>query len=393
MRLQNGRYADASGPGQTLTSLCHLAAAPCWVRLIYFNDRDTPWTIDAAALAATSAVNDDQTPMNTAGDRDLSLWQTVTFNNSGLDIDPLAQAEGNEHALTIPANSRESGRPVFVFSDWMPLAAQQRRDGGSGSLMLVRTYSGGLVRYAGSVGLPHKAIGRLHAGSWANGNQASAPWTAPQNPDATVFACHGLQYISPSVGATVVGIGDSIMHSTCTTGELSGFGIRACAMVSTPQRPVDFVNEGYPGRNSIGFCFCGIWAIEHLKPQIALIQTWSQNEPWTQSMADLSFARAIAVADVARRNNCVPVFVTAAPVFAANPVEEAYRHSNLTRVRAAAEQGAYVLDVDALWGTGASPNAYRPEFDAGDHMHPNDVGCAVAAKVLAPILQEILAPA
>lgn len=390
-RLQNSRYTDASGPGQTLTSLCHLAAAPCWVRLIYFNDRDTPWAINGAAVASTSALSDDHTPLNASGRPDLSLWQRVTFNNAGLDVEPLAPTEGSEYALTIPANPREQGRPVMVFSDWMPLAAQPRLDSGSSSLLLVRTYSDGLVRYAGSVGLPDQTIGRLHAGSWATGNQTIPPWTAPQNPDATIFACHGVQYISPALGATIIGIGDSIMHSTCTTGELSGFGIRACAMVSSPQLPIDFFNEGYPGRNSLGFCFCGVWGIEHLQPQIALIQTWSQNEPWTQDTADLSFARAIAVADVARRNHCVPILVTAAPVFAANPVEEAYRCSNVARVRAAAERGTNILDVDALWGTGASPNAYRPEFSAGDQMHPNDAGCAAAAEVLASILREILA--
>jgi hypothetical protein len=47
------------------------------------------------------------------------------------------------------------------------------------------------------------------------------------------------------------------MTSSCTTGQSSGFDIRAYAIVSTPQLPVSFVNEGYPGRNSIGFCSCG----------------------------------------------------------------------------------------------------------------------------------------
>ena len=51
-----------------------------------------------------------------------------------------------------------------------------------------------------------------------------------------------------SLGAPVVGIGDSIMTSSCTTGQVSGFGICAGTTVSTPELPVSYFNEGYPGR-------------------------------------------------------------------------------------------------------------------------------------------------
>jgi len=113
-------------------------------------------------------------------------------------------------------------------------------------------------------------------------------------------------------------------------------------------------------------------------------------EPWTREMADLSFARAMAVADTARRNRCVPILVTPAPVFGTNPEAEAHRQHNRTRGRAAAQAGGYLLDLDTLWGTGATPNTYRREYDWGDQMHPNDAACAAAARVLAPMLQQIL---
>ena len=213
---------------------------------------------------------------------------------------------------------------------------------------------------------------------------------APQTRTVNAFAVYGIQYISPSLGAPVVGIGDSIMTSSCTTGQVSGFGICACTTVSPPELPVSYFNEGYPGRNSKGFCSCGIWDIEHLRPQVALIQTWSGNEPWTQDMADLSFARAMSVVDAGRRIRCVPILVTPPPVFANSPEAEAHRQRNRARAWAAAQAGAYLLDLDALWGTGSTPNAYRHEYDWGDHMHPNDTACAVAARALAPMLREIL---
>ena len=388
-RLQNSHYVDWSVPGQTLTTLLHLEAQPCQVRLIYFNDQDRPWTVDGAALAPTAAVGDGHTPRNASAVADPSLWQRVSFNSGGLDVDPLAQLEGQAYSLTLPANPQGSERPVFAFSDWMPVAPLARRGRGFGSLLLVRTYSDRRVRIS-SGGSPDRVIGRLHAGFCADGNLTRPPWTAPQRRAVNAFAVHGVQYVSPLAGATVVGIGDSIMTSSCTTGQVSGFGIRACALVSTPQLPVSYVNEGYPGRDSIGFCSCGIWDIEHLEPQTALIQTWSGNEPWTREMAELSFARAMSVVDMARRNRCVPILVTPAPVFGTNPEAEVHRQCNLARARAAAQHGDYLLDLDALWGTGATPNTYRPEYDWGDRMHPNDRACAAAARTLAAMLRRIL---
>jgi hypothetical protein len=105
-------------------------------------------------------------------------------------------------------------------------------------------------------------------------------WTAPQTNAVNAYAVQGVQYISPALGATVVGIGDSIMTSSCKASQSSGFGIRACAIVSTPpQLPVSYVNQGYPARNSSGFCSCATWIIQHLKPQAALIQPGAATSP------------------------------------------------------------------------------------------------------------------
>jgi hypothetical protein len=60
----------------------------------------------------------------------------------------------------------------------------------------------------------------------------------------------------------------------------------------------------------------------------ALIQTWSGNEPWTREKADLSFARAMAVADTARRNRCVPILVTL--LRCSGPTSKPRRTGNIT---------------------------------------------------------------
>ena len=98
----------------------------------------------------------------------------------------------------------------------------------------------------------------------------------------------------------------------------------------------------------------------------------------------------MAVADTARRNRCAPILVTPAPVFRTNPDAEAHRQHNRARAHAAAQAAGYLLDLDTLWGTGATPNIYRRRYDWGDQMHPNGAACAAAARVLAPMLQQIL---
>ena len=195
-RLQNSHYVNWPNSGQTLTTLLHLEAQPCWVRLVYFNDQDTPWTVDGAALAVSAAVGDGHTPINAVGVADPSLWQRVTFNNGGRDVDPLSQVEGESCTLTLAPIPPGSERPVFAFSDWMPIAPIARRGRGFGSLLLVRSYSDQFLRTS-SGGLPDHAIGRLHAGFCADGNLTTSPWTAPQTNAVNAFAVHGLQYISP----------------------------------------------------------------------------------------------------------------------------------------------------------------------------------------------------
>ena len=71
-RLQNSHYVNWPVPGQTLTTLLHLEAPPSRVRLIYFNDQNTPWTVNGAAMALSAAVGDGHTPVNAVGVTDPS---------------------------------------------------------------------------------------------------------------------------------------------------------------------------------------------------------------------------------------------------------------------------------------------------------------------------------
>jgi hypothetical protein len=316
-RLQQASQGRSNGESITLSSLTHLEAPPTWIRLIYYIDPAAPWTVDGAAVATTSSVGDGVSPTDETGIRNDGLWRQVTFNNKGRDTDPLKQSGGDAVSFVMPHDLGPIDLTVsqlIILSDWVPVAPMRRVDGGLGNLLLARTYSQGQVRLCGGLGPPDPAMARIHAGFWSPGNGTRAPWTfSPRKFDAA-YAAFGLQYICAAAGATVAGIGDSIMQGMGSTSAVSGFGARACAMISTPHFPVSYFSEGYIGRRSEEFLRYGVWVIEKLRPQIALIQTWSENDAKTQAAADTAFECAIAVADCANRNGCVAILVTAADV-------------------------------------------------------------------------------
>lgn len=392
-RLQNGWFASSPRAGQTISTLLHLESAPSWIRLLYANDGPEPWSVDGAALAPTTAIGDGVTPLGGDGQPAPSAWRGLTFDHAGADAPLSFEAAGVARGLTVPGNPREADRPVHVWSDWAPITALPRHGGAPGFLILVRTFSHGHVRFAGSTGGPDAALGRVHAGFAADGDALDPGSQAAFARGDGLCACHGVQFIGPTPGATVLGIGDSIMQSSCTAGQVSGYGVRACALASRPARPVSFVNEGFPGRRSIGFCTNALWAVEAFRPQAAVIQAWTRNDPWTADAAEAAFARAIAVADHVRRHGGVPILATAAPSFPQEPGADPPRQASNERIRALGRSGWPVIDLDVVWGTGRVPNAFRPAHDAGDGFHPNDAASAAAARVLAPMLERILAGA
>ena len=375
-RPQNGYYEWSGGPGQTFTTLYQLESSPSRMRLIWFNDQPEPWTIDAAAVAPTSGVSDAMVPLDAGGSAAPALWRPVTF--------------GAASRLTIAGNPGPSAQPLLRMSDWIDLPPVARRDG-PGALVLVRCFSNGRIRFSGG-GSPDPALDQVHRSVWCHGDAASPPYAmARPEPADPIHACYGLQYGSAVSGVSVIGIGDSIMQSLRTTGTVSGYGARACAMLSTPQRPVSYFNEGFSGRQSADYGADGLRDLATLRPQMALIQGWSENDPWTREAADRSFAMAERLVDAARQVGALPVLVTAAPVFATRPGPERFRRQSNARVRALVGARLPVLDLDAIWGTGTDPNAYRDRFDCGDQTHPSDLGAVAAAKVLALAIRQTLA--
>ena len=394
LRPQNGPFVDASSPNLTYGGLYELESQPLWVRLCYTNEMPTPWRVDGAAIAVTSAFHDGYTPVDAQGSPAPKLWQRVTFDASGGDSAPAA---GGGKVFALDIGSRTTGPvPQLLFSDWVRVDRPPASNREGRCLLLVRTYATGLMRTAigrhfGS-GTIDPAIGRLQAGFWSPGDGTQAPWSFGPTRMDQFYPTYGLQYMTATPGATVIGIGDSILSSMHSAGGVSGPGYRASVLVSTSALPVSYVNQAFVGRKSADFLARGMADIEALRPQIAVIQAWTEADPWADASSDATCDAALALTDFAASRNCLSVLVGPAPVFATHPEAEPARQHSLVRLRRLAETGKPVLDVDAIWGSGAVPNAYQARYDL-DHTHPNDAGCGAAARVLAVALRGLLGQA
>jgi lysophospholipase L1-like esterase len=202
-----------------------------------------------------------------------------------------------------------------------------------------------------------------------------------------------VQYISRMPGLTMIAIGDSITASAGTRGGISGYAFRASVLLSRPRRPMEFFNEAVAGRSSVAFLANGRRQIALIRPQCGVLQCWSENDGPTRAAAEAALSESLALAAWAKQLGCVLTLCTAAPVYAGRPQAEAHRRWSNDLVRIASHMLQLpLLDLDAIWGTGGTPNSYRTAFDAGDHTHPNDLGSAVAAATLTQLISPLLAP-
>lgn len=392
VRFANHAYR-LTAPGQTVATLWNLEAPPLWVRLLYFNHSFARHAADAAAIATSTTLHDGANPTGPDGAVDAGRWRPVSFASEGADSDPLLPPAPARRDLALPPNrNRHPGRPLVLCSDWVRTDPVARSDGGAGALLLVRSYAA--APFPCSLWDPRSGlaapVARTLRSFVYDSDLASAPGLAPPVPQGPLIAPHAVEYVTAARGATVIGIGDSIQSSLSTSGRLSGAGPRACALVSTPARPVSWLNEAYAGRSSEHFHFNGVAAIRLHRPQIALIQCWSGNDQPTLDAAEAAFARGLLVAEEVQRHGGTPVLLTAAPSALGRPEIEPFRAASNEWVRAAGQRGFHVLDLDARWGTGGTPNTYRQGYNI-DGVHPNDRACADLAKLdLAPLLLRIL---
>jgi hypothetical protein len=375
-------------PNLTFSSLYNLESPPSWIRLVYRNDMRDGETIDGAAVAPTAMAGDGFTPFNAQGQPDDSLWKRVTFDSDGGDSQPHAVKPSASDTIDISGDA-SFGRnpPPVTYSDWIPITALNRTDGGKGALLLVRSFSRGqyrsqFVRYQKIGG---DAVGRVYAGFASPGDGTKTPWSF-SGETSEIPAAYAVQYQSAVPGASVLFVGDSILAPPYDF----NIGMRACALASTTQLPVSFINQSWLGARTDQFLFVAERELEWSRPQILVLQLWSGNDKGiTDQSTDAVFAQAMSLVSLAMKKGCAPVLVTTppSPKF---PELESYRQKSNARIRAAAGNGMMMLDLDKLWLSPDAPTQFRVGYTR-DQIHGNDTACQLAAETLAPMIRELLA--
>lgn len=393
--VDNGLFTPGA---YTVASLYNLEVVPSWIRLVFVNAQATAVAITNASIALTSEPGNGYTPVDQTGSNNLSLFQAVTFNNGGADVPPSANVGGSTFSASVPGyTSGDVSVPTIFYSDWMRVTPNPRIDGGFGALLLTRVFSSdGSLHYQSSTGFAPDITTRIMSNvldGQTNQNGAVSPYSfSSPSAGSPATAVYGIDYFAANVSAvngfTVLNIGDSI-PSGYRAGYASSFTQRACIAISTAINPVNCWNDAYGGITVKSFITKGYLDLSsNVKPNAVVMECWSRND--SQSVADYlnSWAQSIQFANYAAKMGCAPILCTAAPVYFGDPTDEVFRVASNALVRG---QSAYpVLDLDAIWGTGASPNAYQTAYNFGDNIHPSDAANVAAEAVLAPMLSAVL---
>jgi len=377
-------------PGLTFSSLYNLEAPPDWIRLVYRNDIRDDETIDGAVIAPTAMMGDGFTPCNADGKPDPSLWKRVTFSGGDAGTPPHEPGRRASETTEIRGDASWGKDPgPSTFSDWIPFQPLSRNDGGKGALLLVRTFSQGLFRnqFARYQKIGGDGVGRLYAGFASSGDGTKAPWLFSAQP-SEIPAALAIQYRSAVPGASVVFAGDSILAPPYSF----GIGLRACALASTPQLPISFINQAKLGAKTVEYVLSASRELEWSRPQILVLQPWSTNDTDAPDMTDAKLDAALDLSmklvSLAIKNQCAPILVTQPPE-APYPAVEPFRQRSNAYVRGMASKGLTVFDLDKLWSDGAVPPTFRKGYSQ-DQVHGNDTACAAAAEALAPIIRGLL---
>lgn len=315
-------------------------------------------------------------------------WRAVTWNG---------QPTVDHPAATTAAQVR--------VSDWMDLTSVPRTDGGTRPILLTRNENP--VTGAGPAIFSAAGIDALQTPKQANRGRVLQLFTDPNmvsNPSA-VAGTMGLftyevfpefRYNVPSL--SVCGVGDSILQSEGLglTGVVSSWGARACYDVSTPERPVDWVNCGSSGKP-----FSDFWARFNelvdagYVPDVLVVMPLSVND-YSTDMANLPYyiergkSRAQQVYEYAKAKGIRNiVFIPLMPYNPLSAPSDLLRKAyNNWLENFASAMDCPFLDFREL-GNGATPERWLPGYNAfNDGLHPNE---RAVETVMAPALSAILA--
>jgi hypothetical protein len=308
-------------------------------------------------------------------------WAAVTFGGA---------STGDIAAAT-------STRATVLSSDWIELPSVPRADGGTRPLLMVRVYHDGATDGA------WVTVGQLttdaSADSTAWQNASTYPWwrqwqawtiattdgvtDLTANPASTTLS-NATLWLAVEFGyrrraISLLGIGDSITeNSQFAWGAYGSWGMRGCALASTPDKPVCWFQGGSSGQPSSVFTPTGEDAIALHKPTHVLFQLLSPNSPdvnaigtLTSAEASLLLARVQRVARACRDAGSRLVLWSGIPNNAYTVASDNIRKAlNAAAVLEAGSGMVDFIDLEGVASNGESPARLKSSFD---NTHPNNV--------------------
>jgi len=375
------------------------------VRVVYYH-HGTGSPVITACVAATETAQTDTTD---------HLFEPIAGGVKYQVKDSATDDKGWRSVLWAGAASptvvaaSNSWAPTISASDWIPLQSVPRADGGTLPLLMLRLYS------ATAAAQPYSKVscvaamrdataannGRILQSAAYSGDAVGTISDAAR-PGSLASSCPtvGIQFRTRSRGLVIVGVGDSITQGDGQVADLfSSWGLRAAAKLSTAARPVSYWNNGVDGKTSSFYLPSGLNTAVAVAPNIMVYSAYSPNDYGAAPTAgalryavQTMMAKTQAMLDYCYANNITPILTTGNPhsaqltTVAVDDVRKVYN----AKIRAmCAAKMAYLADWDLALSDGASPAAYLPAYDVGDHLHPNEAAIEVMANVLAATVRTI----
>lgn len=289
----------------------------------------------------------------------------------------------------------------YVLSDWTPKSSINRADGGTRPLFLYRaTIDGAATNFAynGSYGvslaLPTAPMrGRLIQSSNNNGADAVANLALTMTSAALTFEIYPIFRMRKATLYVIANADSLVQDEIMVADKVSSWGFRACADLSTVDRPVIFANMGCSGQTSAMYTTIleGLFAAGAPAPSVLIYAPGSVNDTNTNyntNFMERHCSQAIKFIKLCQDYRIpYPMMYGLFPNDATNTFGDPIRKATNAKLRdIAAANGVTWLDFSSL-GDGASPERWVPKYRY-DNLHYNELA---VEEVLAPTLRAALA--
>lgn len=358
----------------TLSVAFRLEAGFDAVRLLYANDRPVPCCLTAAQLAPADRLGPGEMPQDKDGG-DIP-WTEARFpDGSG----------GTSRSLIVPA-APAAGGVAYAASEWIDLSVSVPE---GRPWLVVRSLFASSARgivlnqtdYL-AFQCPDQGAGRHVIAAQQEGDFVSTPIGLPAPQRQGLIAPVAVQYRTSAPGLTVLCVGDSIVCGTGTASHYSGWGLRACAELSRPDRPASYVNAGIRGAPSRQFCPAAAGLLPFLDSGIAFIAAYTVNDQHdaatTRDKTLAGYTIAAGFARAAAGRGLLPVFVAPLPWLGIPDEVETIRRHFVDGLHALDTQGVSCLDFEPA-AIDAATGRPRGSFFT-DGLHPGDAGTQLMAR-------------